>query len=147
MSPRSCALEDRPRPVALVGVFAAVFVVVGGWETLSGYWARLTAVATSTATISSDTEFFCPMDPGVLSDWPSKCPICNMTLVRHKRGEATPLPDGVVARMQFTPYRLWLGGIRTASVDYAPLAPGRGARYGGDRGERPGGGRGAFLRA
>ncbi|MEJ7639274.1 MAG: heavy metal-binding domain-containing protein [Singulisphaera sp.] len=99
-----------------------MFVVVGGWETLSGYWARLTAVATSTATISSDTEYFCPMDPGVLSDWPSKCPICNMTLVRHKRGEATPLPDGVVARMQFTPYRLWLGGIRTGSVAYAPLA-------------------------
>src|SRR3954452_11931364 len=71
-----------------VGVFAAVFVVVGGWETLSGYWARLTAVATSTETISSDTEYFCPMDPGVLSDWPSKCPICNMTLVRHRRGEA-----------------------------------------------------------
>ena len=46
-----------------VGVFAAVFLVVGGWETLSGYWARLTAVATSTATISSDTEYFCPMDP------------------------------------------------------------------------------------
>ncbi len=105
-----------------VAVFAAVFLVVGGWETLGGYWARLTAVATSTATISSDTEYFCPMDPGVLSDWPSKCPICNMTLVRHKRGEATPLPDGVVARMQFSPYRLWLGGIRTASVDYAPLA-------------------------
>ena len=123
-----------------VGVFAAVFVVVGGWETLSGYWARLTAVATSTATISSDTEFFCPMDPGVLSDWPSKCPICNMTLVRHKRGEATPLPDGVVARMQFTPYRLWLGGIRTASVDYAPLArqveaPGTVATVASDRAE------------
>ncbi len=105
-----------------VGVFAAVFVVVGGWETLSGYWARLTSVATSTATISSDTEYFCPMDPGVLSDWPSKCPICNMTLVRHKRGESTPLPDGVFARMQFTPYRLWLGGIRAGSIDYAPLA-------------------------
>lgn|GEM_PF-991306 len=103
-------------------VFAVVFAIIGGWETIRAYWARLTVVAPPEATISSDTEYFCPMDPGVISDWPSKCPVCNMTLVRRKRGESAPLPDGVMARMQFTPYRLWLGGIRTATVDYAPLA-------------------------
>ena len=104
-----------------VAVFALVFAVIGGWETIRTYWARWTAGATVEAATSSDTDFFCPMDPGVLSDWPSKCPICNMTLVRRKKGDAAPLPDGVVARMQFTPYRLWLGGIRTATIDYAPL--------------------------
>jgi hypothetical protein len=57
----------------------------------------------------------------VVSDWPGKCGICNMGLVRRKRGEAVPLPSGVVARMQFSPYRLQLAGIRTSPVDYEPL--------------------------
>ena len=95
---------------------------IGSWETIRTYWGRLTTAATSEPAISIDTEYFCPMDPGILSDWPSKCPVCNMTLVRRKRGEAVPLPEGVMARMQFTPYRLWLGGIRTEAVDFAPLA-------------------------
>src|SRR5262249_25328169 len=43
-------------------------------------------------------------------------------LVRRKRGEAVSLPSGVVARMQFSPYRLQLAGIRTAPVAYQPLA-------------------------
>jgi hypothetical protein len=103
-------------------VFAAVFAVIGGWETIRAYWSRLTAGATPEATVSPDTEYFCPMDPGVLSDWPSKCPVCNMALVRRKRGTPSPLPDGVMARMQLTPYRLWLGGIKTATARYEPLA-------------------------
>ena len=76
-------------------VFAVVFVVIGSWETIRTYWGRLTTAATSEPAISIDTEYFCPMDPGILSDWPSKCPVCNMTLVRRKRGEAVPLPEGV----------------------------------------------------
>ncbi len=42
-------------------------------------------------------------------------------LVRRKKGEAVPLPDGVLARMQFSPYRVQLAGIRTAAVEYRPL--------------------------
>src|SRR5207244_56635 len=53
---------------------------------------------------------------------PSKCPVCNMTLVRRRRGEAVPLPDGVLARMQLSPYRVQLAGITTAPVAYRPLA-------------------------
>ena len=30
---------------------------------------------------------FCPMDPGVLSDWPGKCSICYMALVRREKGD------------------------------------------------------------
>lgn len=104
------------------GILAAALAIVGGWETIRAGWDRLTARPAAGGAISPDTEYFCPMDPGILSDWPSKCPICHMTLVRRKKGEAAPLPDGVLARMQFTPYRLWLGGIRTGVVDYAPLA-------------------------
>ena len=103
-------------------VFAVACAVVGGWETVRAYWNRLTTRGSAEASTSSDTEFFCPMDPGILSDWPSKCPVCNMTLVRRKRGEAVPLPDGVLARMQIAPGRLVLGGIETATVDYEPLA-------------------------
>jgi membrane fusion protein, copper/silver efflux system len=102
-------------------VFAVVFAIIGCWETIRTYSARLMTASTAERVTSSDTEYFCPMDLGILSDWPSKCPVCNMTLVRRKRGEAAPLPDGVMARMQFTPYRLWLGGIKTESVDFAPL--------------------------
>ncbi len=54
------------------------------------------------------------MDPGIVSDWPGKCGICNMALVRRKRGEAVALPDGVIARMQLSPYRIQLAGIQTS---------------------------------
>jgi membrane fusion protein, copper/silver efflux system len=86
-------------------------------------WTR-TLVAENLAMrpISSDTEYFCPMDPGVVSDWPSRCGVCNMTLVRRKRGEAVALPDGVIARMQVSPYRIQLAGIQTAPVEFRPLA-------------------------
>jgi hypothetical protein len=45
-----------------------------------------------------------------------------MALVRRKRGDATPLPSGVVARMQLSPYRIQLAGIRTTPAAYIPLA-------------------------
>src|SRR5262249_1074811 len=71
--------------------------------------------------ISGDTEYFCPMCPGVLSDWPSKCPVCNMALVRRKKGEMAALPDGVVSRMQLSPYRIQLAGIKTSPLEFGPL--------------------------
>ncbi len=104
-----------------VVVVVAALLVVGGWETIRLAWDRLIARPSSEGAISSSTEYFCPMDPGILSDWAAKCPICQMTLVRRRKGEAAPLPEGVVARMQFTPYRLWLGGIETSPIEYAAL--------------------------
>jgi Cu(I)/Ag(I) efflux system membrane fusion protein len=68
------------------------------------------------AGVSGDTEYFCPMDPGVVSIWPAICPICNMDLVQRKKHDAQLLPEGVVARMQISPYRVQLAGIRTAEV-------------------------------
>lgn len=117
------ALRAASARLRFVAVFAAVSLVVGGWETLRTYWARLTtAVDTSQAGISSGTEYYCPMDPGILSDWPQKCPVCNMALIRRARGEAVPLPSGVMARMQLSPERLWLGGVETAAATYSPMA-------------------------
>src|SRR5438045_5103741 len=105
-----------------VVVFLVLLVVVGYWDHLRNYWDRLTqaAIAPPTA-ISPHTEYWCPMCPGVLSDWPGKCPVCNMNLVRRKKGEAVPLPDGVFVRMQLSPYRVQLAGIQTAAVEYRPL--------------------------
>jgi hypothetical protein len=100
-------------------------VIVGRWEVIRNYWDSLTRQVSgqraSVQPVSNDTEYFCPMDPGVVADWPGRCGICNMGLVRRKRGEAVALPDGVVARMQISPYRVQLAGIKTASLSYLPL--------------------------
>ena len=72
--------------------------------------------------VSSDTEYFCPMDPGVLSSWPGKCSVCQMSLVRRSKGDMGPRPDGVIARVQFSPDRLLLGGIQSAIISYQPLS-------------------------
>src|SRR5579871_1962610 len=62
------------------------------------------------------------MDPGVVSHGPGRCGVCNMALVRRKRGEAVMLPDGVVSRMQLSPYRVQLAGIRTEAVEFRALS-------------------------
>src|SRR5262245_42042767 len=117
------AIQVRLRFIA---VLVLAFVIVGQWETLRNYWDRVTSLARDSGrgfqTVSNDTEYFCPMDPGVVTDWPSKCGICNMALVRRKKGEATPLPSGVVARMQFSPYRVQLAGIQVLPASYQALA-------------------------
>jgi Cu(I)/Ag(I) efflux system membrane fusion protein len=109
-----------------VAVLAVTFLVVGRWETLRTYWDRAASAALGAGSepqaVSNDTEYFCPMDPGVVAEWPGRCGVCNMALVRRKKGDATPLPSGVVARMQLTPYRLQLAGVRTSAVSYQPLA-------------------------
>jgi Cu(I)/Ag(I) efflux system membrane fusion protein len=106
-------------------ILLVIFVVVGKWEMLRAYWdamVRLGKADQRSQPVSFDSEYFCPMCPGVLSEWPAKCPVCNMGLVRRKKGDAVPLPDGVVARMQLSPYRLQLAGVRTSAVGYEPLA-------------------------
>ncbi len=109
--------------VPIVLIFAAL--IAGEWDVIRNYWGRLTRVFHSESiarqAVSSDTEYFCPMDPGVVSDWPSKCGVCNMALVRRKRGEALALPDGVVARMQLSPYRIQLAGIQTVPASFRAL--------------------------
>jgi hypothetical protein len=96
-------------------------LVVAAWPSLRGRWDRLTGPPGADAAVSPDTEYWCPMCPGVVSDWPGPCPVCHMALVRRQKGEMTPLPDGVVARVQLSPYRVQLAGIRTAPVEFRPL--------------------------
>ena len=108
----------RARFLLVVGF---VLLLVGTWPTLQVYWGTITRPAPPAAAVSRDTEYWCPMCPGVVSDWPSKCPVCHMTLVRRQKGEMTPLPDGVVARVQLSPYRIQLAGIRTVPAEYRRL--------------------------
>jgi len=104
---------------------AALFLVIVLWRQLGGYWDQALAWVSGSpaheAGVSSDTEYFCPMCPGVLSAWPEKCPVCKMPLVRRALGEAQLLPEGVTARMQISPYRLQLGGIQNSTLGYLPL--------------------------
>lgn len=102
-------------------LIGGMLAVLAGWPVLRNVWESLTTGTPTGAAISGDTEYWCPMCPGVTSDWPSKCPVCSMTLVRREKGEMTPLPDGVVARVQLSPYRIQLAGIRTVPVEFRRL--------------------------
>jgi Cu(I)/Ag(I) efflux system membrane fusion protein len=108
----------RLRMIVVAGTFLAV---IAAWPFLQAHWEKLTRSASADASISSNTEYWCPMCPGVVTDWPSKCPVCSMSLVRREKGDMTPLPNGVVARVQLSPERIQLAGIRTAPVEFRRL--------------------------
>jgi Cu(I)/Ag(I) efflux system membrane fusion protein len=115
-------VEVRFRFVVLVCLALLVMTQWGRlralWDDAWHAWRGTSAVAA----VSADREYFCPMDPGVVSVWPAICPICNMDLVQRKKHDAQLLPEGVVARMQLSPYRIQLAGIRTSVVEARELA-------------------------
>ncbi len=111
-----------------VGVLVAMGLVIGYWDTLQNYWDRWTRPAVATASIaSSDSEFYCPMDPAVIRDGlePNgsvpKCPICGMALSLRKKGAPMVLPPGIVGRVSLTPNRINLAGIRTSAIGLRPM--------------------------
>ena len=113
-------IEIRLRFIAiLVGIGALIFY----WDTLENYWDRWTRpdnVASGAA--GSSTEFYCPMHPSVVRPDPSSCPICGMPLSERKKGEAAELPRGITGRVQLSPQRVQLAGIKTVPAEYRPLA-------------------------
>ena len=105
-------------------IIVAAGLVVTQWAAVSNLWDRFVlrpVGLNAAAEISSGHEYFCPMDPGVLSAWPAICPICNMDLVPRRKTDAQILPAGVVSRMQLSPYRIQLAGLRTSKVELRPL--------------------------
>ena len=100
-------------------VVAIAGVVTSQWPVVRAVWERWVWVGQSQTggAVSSSHEYFCPMDAGIISVWPAICPICNMDLVPRKKMEAQMLPEGVISRMQLSPYRIQLAGIRTSSVE------------------------------
>lgn len=112
--------------------FIAVFVVIGlamvYWTTIEAYWDRWTRPDAATVAAEAGTEFYCPMHPNVIRPGlepngavPS-CPICGMPLSQRKKGSAPVLPEGVLTRVQLSPERVHLAGVKTVAVSYMPLS-------------------------
>lgn len=113
------ALQLRLRFFVFVACLAALFAL---WPWLSAAWDRTLfgwGNDKDELAVGGGSEFFCPMDPGVVSAWPAICPICNMDLIRRQKNDAKLLPEGVVARMQISPYKLALAGVHTAAIEQA----------------------------
>ncbi|MFM7057765.1 MAG: heavy metal-binding domain-containing protein [Planctomycetota bacterium] len=109
-------LHVRLRFVTIVLISAVIMVQWDRLQSLIGVLFSRVTGRHPASEIAADHEYFCPMDPGVLSAWPAICSICNMDLVPRKKGDAELLPEGVVARMQISPYRIQLSGLRTTAV-------------------------------
>jgi multidrug efflux pump subunit AcrA (membrane-fusion protein) len=107
-------------------ILAAIGVVIVKWDWLAARYERWFPAQESAA--AGDYEYFCPMHPTVVREnRKDKCPICGMNLSRRKKTSAIagggdkPLPDGVVSRVQLTPYRVVLAGAQTEPIAYQPL--------------------------
>lgn len=105
-------------------VLGAIGLVILNWDELVARYEKYARPAGAAAAADPDHEFYCPMHPTVVRDTNrEKCPICFMPLSKRKKGEETdePLPAGTVSRVQLTPYRVVLAGVRTVPVGYHPL--------------------------
>src|SRR5262249_28605197 len=105
-----------------VVILAAIGLVIANWNWLTAVWEKWTR-PTDDAQAASDTEYYCPMHPQIVRDRSDKCPICGMPLSAHKKGEQAEgeaLPPGV-RRVQLSPYRVVLAGLKTAEVTYRQL--------------------------
>lgn len=119
-------IEVRLRFIAIL---VAVGLFIGYWDTVKNYWDKWTRPqSVAVRELATDQEFFCPMHPNVVrtsyepnGDVPN-CPICGMPLSLRKKGEKEALPLGITGRVQFSPERIQLAGIKTAPIGYRPLA-------------------------
>lgn len=115
--------------VRFIAVLAGVGMFIGYWDTVMNYWEKWTQHgAVHSHELEAGHEFYCPMDPQVVrstyepnGDVP-KCPICGMPLSIRQKGEAAKLPEGITARVQLSPERIQLAGIKTVPVEYRPAA-------------------------
>jgi Cu(I)/Ag(I) efflux system membrane fusion protein len=118
------AIEVRLRFIAL---FVAIGLLMAYWRTLENYWDHFTRPSTQAASAARNTEYYCPMHPNVVrpglepNGSVPNCPICGMPLSKRTKGEQPTLPPGVTARVQLSPERIQLAGIKTVAAAYLPL--------------------------
>ena len=107
-------------------VLGAIGFLIVKWDDLVARYEKYVRPTTSADAADPDHEYFCPMHPTVVRDTnKDKCPICFMPLSKRKKGEAgggEALLAGTVARVQLSPYRIVLAGVRTAPVEYHALS-------------------------
>jgi membrane fusion protein, copper/silver efflux system len=105
-----------------IGLLVVIMLLAAYWDDIKAHVERwLPHESAAGVAGASDVEYFCPMHPQVVRAEPGNCPICGMPLSKRKKGEKTQLPEGVTARVQFSPYRIAQGGIRTSPVEWRPL--------------------------
>lgn len=115
--------------VRFLAVLAAVGAFIGYFDAVKLHWDRwVHPSAAAVRHVPAGKEFFCPMDPQVTrvayeanGDVPG-CPICGMPLSLHDRPANEELPPGVIGRVNISPERVAMAGIRTVTVDYRPMA-------------------------
>lgn len=97
--------------------------IIGYWDTITNYYEKYARPkSVSDAVLVSNTEYFCPMHPNVVRDVQGSCPICGMPLSKRHKGESNiELPPEILGRVQLSPYRIALAGVKTSAVDYFPL--------------------------
>lgn len=112
-------IEVRLRFIAVLVLAAAL---VGYWDTIRNHWDKWTRAPRPAPVATTGQEFYCPMHPSVVrpglkpDGTVPKCPICGMPLSERRKGEANRLPPGVTARVQLTPERVQLAGVRTETI-------------------------------
>ncbi len=119
------AVEIRLRFIAIL---VGIGLVIAYWETVKNYWDKWSRPASGASAGAADgTEFYCPMHPSVVREELDpggavpKCPICGMPLSKRKKGELPELPPGIVSRVQLSPHRIQLAGVRTVAAELRPL--------------------------
>lgn len=106
-------------------ILGAIGLLIVKWDELVARYEKYVRHSEAAEAVDPDHEYFCPMHPNIVRDTNrEKCPICFMPLSKRKKGEATAdsLPAGTVSRVQLTPYRVVLAGVRTVPVAYQSLA-------------------------
>ncbi len=106
-------------------ILAAAILFVAYRDTIFAYWERWrrpdaaeTPAAGAKPAAERKLEYFCPMHPNVVRDEPGKCPICGMDLSERAKKAAAKLPEGVIQRVELSPYRVKLAGVATVPVSF-----------------------------
>ncbi len=109
-------IEVRLRFIAVLVVTG---LVIGKWDSIKNHWERWTRTARAPAVAEAADEFYCPMHPSVVRPTTGSCPICGMPLTRRAKGSGAPPTSA--GRVQLSPERIHLAGLKTEPVGFRRL--------------------------